>query len=586
MGLSPLFAFLLLGSAAGAVLGWLLGQRRARSTHALERHAIETAAQALSAQLSSQLTERTVQLTDRSAQIAELSAVTSTLRQELTEAQTARARAEQQASRLPELRDDLSVVNADRESLRDRLHQTQSELVQATANLDHERRQTTEKIALLTGAREDLTNQFKTLAHDILEEKSKRFTAENQLSIGHLLDPLKTRLTEFQAKVEEVQKEGIAGRTELKAHIGELKGLNERLSSDATNLVNALKGSSKKQGDWGEFILERILEACGLRKGHEYRVQETFKTVDGRRGRPDVIIDLRDGRHLVIDAKVSLVDYNDYCNCDDEVAREASLNRHLASIRTHLRALSERNYQTLYGLKSLDFVVMFVPIEPAFMLAIARDEKMWEDAWGRNVLLVSPSTLLFVIRTVANLWRQETQARQVQAIVERGRLLYDKLASFARDLTDVGVKLEAAQASYHEAIHKLSKGNGNAIRQAELLKKLGVKPTKSLPASLIDNALHDAEFYDELEMSGLEDGGTEDHKLSLTSIAAEGDYLDQPAGELTIGLMDRLDQVDRLKHDERAHPRSGPTATRPQLSIPQISIFEEMIASEPGTRVS
>lgn len=360
--------------------------------------------------------------------------------------------------------------------------------------LADERRQSTEKLALLNEAREELSYHFKALAGDILEEKSKRFTEQNRENIGQLLLPLREKITEFQSKVEEVQKDGIAGRSELREQIGQLKTLNERLSLDATNLVSALKGSSKVQGDWGEYILESLLESCGLHKGREYLVQESVKREEGKGARLDVLVNLPGGRHLIIDSKVSLGDYSDYSNSESDPMREAALGRHLTSVRAHLRSLSDRDYQSLYGLTSLDFVIMFVPIEPAFMLAIARDPNLWNEAWHKNVLLVSPSTLLFVIRTVAHLWKQEQQTRNVQEIAKRGGDLYDKFVGFVEDLRAVGMRLSQAKDSYEEAYGKLSTGRGNLVRQAELLKGMGVKAKKALSADLVAAA---SEFGEE-----------------------------------------------------------------------------------------
>ena len=360
--------------------------------------------------------------------------------------------------------------------------------------LAEERVQSMEKLAMLNEARQEMSNQFKLLAGEILEEKSKRFTEQNRENIGQLLLPLREKITEFQSKVEEVQKEGIAGRSELKVQIDQLKTLNERLSLDATNLVTALRGSSKVQGDWGEYILESLLESCGLHKGREYMVQESLKHEDGKGARLDVLVNLPGGRHLIIDSKVSLGDYSDYSSNESEAMREAALARHLTSVRAHLRSLSERNYQSLYGLTSLDFVIMFVPIEPAFMLAIARDPNLWNEAWNKNVLLVSPSTLLFVIRTVAHLWKQEQQTKNVQEIAKRGGDLYDKFVGFVEDLRAVGMRLSQAKGSYEEAYGKLSTGRGNLVRQAELLKGMGVKARKSLPPELTAGA---AEFGEE-----------------------------------------------------------------------------------------
>ena len=234
--------------------------------------------------------------------------------------------------------------------------------------------------------------------------------------------------------------------------------------------------------------MDGAVEASGLRKGEEYDVQESHTRDDGSRAQPDVVIHLPEDRHLVVDAKVSLTAYEDYVTAEDEGERNAAAKRHLDSVRAHIKGLSERNYQDLYGLKSLDFVLMFVPVEPAFMLAVTHDRELFMDAWQKNVLLVSPSTLLFVVRTVAHLWRQEAQNRNAQDIARRGAELYDKLVGFVEDLESVGNRLEQAQKAYHTAHNKLASGRGNVIRQAEMLKQLGVKPGKALPAGMVEAA--------------------------------------------------------------------------------------------------
>jgi len=265
-------------------------------------------------------------------------------------------------------------------------------------------------------------------------------------------------------------------------------GLNQVLSEDAKNLTQALKGSTKAQGNWGELILERVLELAGLRRGIEYDVQENHLRDDGTRAQPDVVIHLPENRHLVVDAKVSLLAYEEYAAAEDDLLRTAAQRRHLESVRQHIKGLAERNYQQLHGLQSLDFVLMFVPIEPAFMLAVTSDSQLYTDAWNKNVLLVSPSTLLFVVRTVAHLWRQEAQSRNAQEIAKRGAELYDRLAGFVEDLERVGKNLAQAQDAYGKAFNKLSQNRGNVIRQAEMLKELGIQPTRSLPAALVDGA--------------------------------------------------------------------------------------------------
>ncbi len=365
---------------------------------------------------------------------------------------------------------------------------SRAQVAALTMQLSQERNQSQEKMALLQNAREELTLQFKNLANDILEEKSKRFSEQNQQSLGQLLDPLKTKLQEFQGKVEQVYVQEGKDRSALAEQVRQLMELNKTVSQEANNLTKALKGSNKTQGNWGELVLERVLESSGLRKGEEYDVQESHTLDDGRRLQPDVVVHLPEDRHLVIDAKATLVAYEDYANAEDDKHREAALKRHLDAVRSHIKGLSDKNYQDLYGLKSLDFVLMFVPIEPAFMLAVTHDRELYMDAWNKNVLLVSPSTLLFVVRTVANLWRQEAQTRNAQDIAKRGAELYDKLAGFVEDMESLGTRLNQAQKDYDGAINKLSTGRGNVIRQAEMLKKLGVKPSKSLPTPMVEIA--------------------------------------------------------------------------------------------------
>lgn len=267
--------------------------------------------------------------------------------------------------------------------------------------------------------------------------------------------------------------------------------LNQSLSQDAQNLTRALKGDVKVQGNWGELVLERVLEASGLRKGFEYDVQESQTREDGSRAQADVIVRLPEERSLVVDSKVSLVAYEGYVVAQSEDDRGSSVRRHLDSIRAHIKGLSSKQYQTLYGLRQLDFVLLFVPIEPAFTLAVTNDSELFMDAWNKNVLLVSPSTLLFVVRTVSHLWRQEAQSRNAQEIAKRGAALYDRLCDFVKDLNSVGDKLRSAQDAYDSAHRRLSTNTGNVIRQAEMLRDLGVKPTKTLPQPLVESALHD-----------------------------------------------------------------------------------------------
>ena len=420
-----------------------------------------------------------------SREVARLQQAVESWRSDCEQARHELAGASERAGRVAALEPQLASLSAQLADLREA---SSVEIRELQTRLEAERSQSVEKLALLTNARNELSNQFKSLASDILEEKSKRFAEQNQQSLGQLLDPLKEKLNEFRGKVEEVYVQEGKDRSALAEQVRQLMSLNQALSQDAKDLTSALKGSAKVQGNWGELILERVLEASGLQKGLAYRVQQSETREDGSRVQPDVVIDLPAGRRLVVDSKMSLTAYERYVSADDEAQRTLAIDDHLRSVRQHLEGLSSKNYQDLYGIDSIDFVVMFVPIEPAFTLAIGNDESLFMQAWKRNVLLVSPSTLLFVVRTVAYLWTQEARNRNAQDIAQRGAELYDKFCGFVQDLQQVGERIRQAQQSYDAAASKLSGGKGNLVRQAELLKELGVKPKKELPARLVEES--------------------------------------------------------------------------------------------------
>ncbi|MEP6504999.1 MAG: DNA recombination protein RmuC [Betaproteobacteria bacterium] len=439
---------------------------------------------------AARLAERASRVATLEAEVAQLAdhlrgAGAEVLRVSASEAQKSQ-QARSQGDRIAALEGELQAALAQARARADALQAANEELAQLRTRADAERESALEKLQLLTEAKTALSDQFKTLATEILEEKSKRFAEQNQQNLGTLLDPLRTQLNEFKGKVEEVYVQEGKDRSALSEQVRQLMELNQTLSRDATNLTNALKGSAKTQGNWGELILERVLEASGLRKGHEYHVQDSQLDEEGRRLQPDVVIHLPEDRRLVVDAKVSLVAYDRFTSATTDDERATSARAHMESVRNHIRGLSAKRYQDLYGLKSLDLVVMFVPIEPAFMLAVTHDDALFMDAWQRNVLLVSPSTLLFVVRTIAHLWRQEAQSRNAQDIAKRGTELYDKLSAFVADLQKVGAKLKDAQSAYEDAEKKLSTGKGNVIRQAEMLKGLGLKTAKALPPALVD----------------------------------------------------------------------------------------------------
>jgi DNA recombination protein RmuC len=388
----------------------------------------------------------------------------------------------EQNSRIPELQQSLNDVTSNLARAIQEQRELKAQIASLTTSLQAERDHNPEKQALLA-------SEFESLATRILEDKSQRFTAQNKENLDELLGPLASKLQDFQRKVEDVYDKETRDRTALATQIEHLRGLNQQLSQDAHDLSHALRGSGKTQGIWGEGILESVLEMSGLRKGKEYELRETYKREDGSRAQPDVVIRLPEDRHIVVDAKVSLTAYVDYSRSDSDSNRKAALSSHLESVRRHIKELSDKNYHALYDLSSLDFVVMFVPLEPAFTLAISEDVDLCELAWARNVLLVSPTTFLFVVRTIANLWRQEQAAHNVREIAGKGAAFYDKLVGFIADLSGIGNRLRQASESYENAKNKLVQGRDNLIGQAEKLRELGVKPSKSLPASLVQLAL-------------------------------------------------------------------------------------------------
>ncbi|MBU3585274.1 DNA recombination protein RmuC [Polynucleobacter sp. AM-26B4] len=364
--------------------------------------------------------------------------------------------------------------------------------VRAETELAAERRQSADKLATLKQTAQEaktvLSDQFKNLANEILEEKSKRFAEQNQQNLDILLKPLQEKLTDFRKQVDETYQSEARERFALKQEVEKLAGLNLRMTDETRALTNALKGESKTQGDWGELVLETILENSGLRKGEEYLVQDTQTISDGSRLQPDVVIRLPESKHLVIDSKVSITAYTRYIQADDDTIKIAELNSHVLSIKQHIQGLSAKNYQDLYGVGSIDFVLMFIPIEPAFLAAMRHAPDIYQEALKKNIVIVCPSTLLATVRTVAHLWRQEHQNRNAQEIARQCASLYDKFVGFVEDLDKVGQRLEQAQISYSDAVGKLKTGRGNLIRTAENVKKLGVKPNKSLPSKLTDVA--------------------------------------------------------------------------------------------------
>ncbi len=410
---------------------------------------------------------------------------------------------------LEDLQKQLNQVQSDKTRLEERESFLNKSLQDKTEELDKERAKIVElssavsrseetslnlkeKLAEQKGDLEELqqkfTKEFENLANRIFEEKGNKFSEQNREKLSEILNPLKEKISEFEKKVEESSKESIKGNASLKEQLLMLKELNQQVTQEAKNLTEALKGQSKTQGSWGEFILESLLEKSGLVKGREYSVQESITTESGRRFQPDVIIKLPENKSLVIDSKVSLVGYEKFSASDNEQEKQSAVREHLTSIRSHLKNLNSKNYQNLYKLESLDFVLMFMPIEPAFALAVQSDNSLFSDAFEMNIVIVSPSTLLATLRTIASIWRQENQNKNALEIARQSGALYDKFVGFADDLENIGKKIDDSKSCYTDAMKKLRDGSGNLVRRAEKIRELGAKTSKSLPRTLLDSA--------------------------------------------------------------------------------------------------
>lgn len=470
----------LAGMAAGAAVAWLWwrGQWARR----------ESAWQTSLAQQEERQRTAQERLSEQQATLVQAEARQSAWLAQLDALRSERAQLLERAARLPELEAALQHSRGQQEAAQQLVAELRAQCAQAETRLQAEVAQGEEKLALLREAREQLSVQFRNVANELLEEKSRRFVEQNRESLGAVLEPLRERLGEFTRKVESSYAQEAKERFSLQQEVLRLAELNRKISDDAVNLTRALKGSNKQQGNWGEVVLESVLESSGLRRGQEYEVQTSFTREDGQRHQPDVVVHLPEGRDIVIDSKVTLTAYSRYVEAEDDAARQLALRQHLDAVRAHVKGLSAKRYDTLYDLRSLDFVLLFIPVEPAFMLAVTEDRELFADAYARNVLLVSPSTLLATLRTIANLWRQAQQSHNAQEIARQAGALYDKFVGFIGDLDDIGRHLTQTRQAFDGACNKLSSGRGNLVRQTERLRELGVKPGKSIPAGWKEKA--------------------------------------------------------------------------------------------------
>ena len=391
-------------------------------------------------------------------------------------------------SRFMEARQEKEKTKNDLKKETERLIETGRQNAALTANYKNLQDRLAEQRLELEQVQKRFSIEFENLANKIFEEKSKKFTDQNKVNINELLKPLGEKIKDFEKKVEDTNKDNIARNSALKEQILGLRELNQRITKEAENLTKALKGDSKTQGNWGEFILESILEKSGLQKDREYFVQESITTEEGKRFQPDVIIRLPENKCIIVDSKVSLVAYERYSSDESTEGRDLNIKTHLLSIRKHVKDLSDKNYQSLDLGQSLDFVLLFIPIEPAFTLAVQADPDLFSEAYSRNIVIVSPTTLIATLRTIASIWKQEYQNRNALEIAKQGGDLYDKFVGFVEDYKKIGQQLATARQTYEDAGKKLYSGRGNIIRRTELLKELGAKASKSLDSNLIERS--------------------------------------------------------------------------------------------------
>ncbi len=396
-------------------------------------------------------------------------------------------------SRITQLEQERTSQQQRADELSRELHEAQVTLREQEVTLDKERRATSEKLELLERNRDALKQEFENLANKIFEQKSERFSQQTRTSLDTLLNPFRDQLQDFRKRVEDVYTTETRDRQALRSEIKSLQDLNRQITEEASNLTRALKGDKKIQGNWGELILERVLEKSGLRKGVEYETQGSYRDGDNQLLRPDVVVYLPDSRNLIVDSKVSLLAYQQWVSEEDEAAREEALKQHVEAVRNHIRALSEKDYSQLHGLHSPDFVLLFMPIEPAFVAAFQQDENLFAEAFERKIIVVTPTTLLATLRTIENIWRYERQSQNARRIAERAGAVYDKLRVFVEAMERLGGQLHTAQGTYDSAMNTLTRGRGNLISQANRFVELGVRVKKELPKGIMDQAEVDAE---------------------------------------------------------------------------------------------
>ena len=468
----------------GALVAWLVSRARVRSAMQAGHGSRDAEVVQLAADREAALANlRRIELVQAAAK-TEIDEQRQRLLALVNEKATLSGRIE----RLAQVDGELAAARAETQKWREECQRAEQRLTETATRLHEQRQATADREQMLAHIRDEFSDKFKALANDLLEEKSKKFSEQNQAQIGSILNPLREQLGDFRKRVDDVYDKDSKERSQLKAEIDALKNLNQRISDDATNLTRALKGDSRTQGAWGELVLERLLEASGLEKGRAYDTQIVLRNEAGGRPRPDVIVHLPEGRDIIIDAKVSLKAYELYCASVDDNERSAHLTAHIGSLRNHVKELSERRYSDLAGVNSLEFVLMFVPVEAAYIEAVHHDDALHAFALERQVAIVTTSTLLATLQTVKSLWRFDDRNRNAIEIADRAGKLYDKFVGFVGDIEEASHRIEGARAALASASGKLSAGRGNLVGQVEKLRELGAKASKALPGELVERA--------------------------------------------------------------------------------------------------
>lgn len=478
----------LMGLVAGAlIVYWLLGRRQDQAVLA-KTYELEAARQQLqhaSDMREAALLQESGQL---KLQVTELKTQLHASQQQLLELQQALGDTRQEAAALREKTSHFEALQQQSRRKDEQLSALEKNATELQTRLEQERKHFAEQLVLLQNAKADLAKEFENLANKIFENKQQQFSANSKTLLDNTLDPLKLQLNEFRKKVEDVYEKENAERNRLAGQVQELQKQAQKIGEDAVNLAQALKGNTKAQGNWGEVVLERLLEESGLQKGREYDTQVNFTGNDGSRLMPDVVVHLPENKDIVIDAKCSLVNYEKYCNSEDEFERKQHLAAHINSVRNHIKGLSIKDYEKIDGIKALDFVFIFIPIEAAFMLALQHEPALYREAYDRHIVLVSPTTLLATLRTVENIWRYEKQNKNAERIARDAGALHDQFVLLLESLDAIGNAINKTQEAYTKVRERLQTGRGNLVKRVDDIRRLGAKTKRSIAGNLLEDA--------------------------------------------------------------------------------------------------